>query len=119
MRSILPRKNGGNSDYNRLINSQPPSSSASRILSLPNPSLPYDECTVLSPSLIWNNQLSFFQLDDLELTDRLSVIENQGLLDVLFGLPRRNTGMSMLNFRNVPVVNAFSTTVVLRDFQPE
>ncbi len=96
-----------------------PQGRSSRILSIPNPSLPLAECAILSPSLIWDNQASFFQLDDIELPDRIGIIEGQGLLDVLFGLPRRNTGMSKLYFRNLPVVNAFATTLILRDFHPE
>ncbi|CDS39706.2 sterol regulatory element binding protein [Echinococcus multilocularis] len=101
------------------INLATTKSPTSRILSLPTPSLPFDGCAVLSPSLIWGNEWSLFHLDDIDLSERLNLNEVQELLDVLFGLPRRHLGMSQMKFRNLPVVNAFATTIVFRDFFPE
>ena len=94
-------------------------SPTSRILSLPSPSLPIDECTILSPSLIWGNELSLFQLDDMDLSERLNLNEIQELLEVLFGLSRRHIDMPKVKFRFTSDVNAFATTIAFRDFQPE
>ena len=102
-----------------VIDPPPKRSPTSRILSLPTPSLPLDDCAIFSPSLIWNNELSLFHLDDIDLSDRLHLNEIQDLLDVLFGLPRRNIDMPKVRFRYTPGVNAFATTLVFRDFQPE
>lgn len=101
------------------INPATTKSPTSRILSLPTPSLPFAGCAVLSPSLIWGNEWSLFHLDDIDPPERLNLNEVQELLDVLFGLPRRHLGMFKMQFRNLPVVNAFATTIVLRGFYPE
>ncbi|VDK37359.1 unnamed protein product [Taenia asiatica] len=113
MKDLLTSLNAG------AINLATTKSPTSRILSLPTPSLPYAGCAVLSPSLIWGNEWSLFHLDDIDLLERLNLNEVQELLDVLFGLPRRHLGMFKMQFRNLPVVNAFATTIVLRGFYPE
>ncbi|VDM16509.1 unnamed protein product [Hydatigera taeniaeformis] len=105
-----------NSDAINLATTKSPTS---RILSLPRPSLPFASCAILSPSLIWGNEWTLFHLDDIDLVERLNLNEVQDLLDVLFGLPRRHLGMFKMQFRNLPVVNAFATTIVLRGFYPE
>ncbi|KAL5109668.1 Sterol regulatory element-binding protein cleavage-activating protein [Taenia crassiceps] len=108
--------NSPNADAVNLATTKSPTS---RILSLPTPSLPFASCAVLSPSLIWGNEWSLFHLDDIDPPERLNLNEVQELLDVLFGLPRRHLGMFKMQFRNLPVVNAFATTIVLRGFYPE
>ncbi|VDO07025.1 unnamed protein product [Rodentolepis nana] len=100
----------------------PPSnaqSPTSRILSLPTPKLPVEDCAIISPSIIWSNEHSLFLQDDIDLSERLNYNDVQELIDVLFGLPRRHIGTSQVKFRNLPVVNAFATTIVLRNFYPE
>nr|CDS28191.1 sterol regulatory element binding protein [Hymenolepis microstoma] len=111
-------------DLLNAANSQasPPSKTqgpTSRILSLPTPKLPVEDCAIISPSIIWSNEHSLFLQDDIDLSERLNYNDVQELIDVLFGLPRRHIGTSQVKFRNLPVVNAFATTIVLRDFYPE
>ncbi|BHF64900.1 hypothetical protein SprV_0200790800 [Sparganum proliferum] len=89
---------------------------SSRIISIPNPSFSLSDCAILSPSLIWKSAHNLFTLDDLELNERLQWIDNQGLLDVLYGIPRLHTGLNRLRFYSRPAVNAFATTVILNDF---
>lgn len=94
-------------------------SPTSRILSLPTPKLPVEDCAIISPTIIWSNEPSLFLQDEIDLSERLNYNDVQELMDVLFGLPRRHLSMSEMQFRSLPVVNAFSTTIVLRDFYPE
>lgn len=105
-----------NSDTTPPSKAQGPTS---RILSLPTPKLPVEDCAIFSPSIIWSNEHSLFLQDEVDLSERLNYNDVQELMDVLFGLPRRHIGMSKVQFRNLPVVNAFATTIVLRDFYPE
>ncbi|VDN39811.1 unnamed protein product [Dibothriocephalus latus] len=92
---------------------------SSRIISIPNPSFSRSDCAILSPSLIWKSAHNLFTLDELELNERLQWIDNQGLFDVLFGVPRLHTGINRLRFSDRPAVNAFATTVILNDFHIE
>ncbi|KAM7537980.1 hypothetical protein Aperf_G00000064187 [Anoplocephala perfoliata] len=91
----------------------------SRILSLPTPKLPVEDCAIISPAIIWSNELSLFLHDEIDLSERLNYDDVQEVMDVLFGLPRRHLSTSEMQFRSLPVVNAFATTIVLRDFYPE
>ncbi|VDM00643.1 unnamed protein product [Schistocephalus solidus] len=113
----LVRSGNETSEVSPGSSSKPSSlKTSSRIISIPNPSFSPSDCAILSPSLIWKSAHNLFTLDDLELNERLQWIDNQGLLDVLYGIPRLHTGISKLRFSDRPAVNAFATTIILNDF---